>query len=247
MTYESLCSRCIDHMERTVNALAARVPAPVIVERHGNPYARYQEQTIYQAIILKLTRLVSNLSAAQLLLNHGYVQEQAALQRMLDEGDEDIMFLTMAVISNDITELHARFLAAFWEEEFDQPTAMKSTQKRPFIPRKNITSWIARHPLSGIDESTGVTITSTVYKTYSGYIHGAAPHIMDMYGGSPARFHMRGMLGTTRQKDHADDLLNYYHRVIVSFAFAAKAFGDEEMFFAIRQFSNHFGEQTGLG
>jgi hypothetical protein len=100
--------------------------------------------------------LVSNLSAAQLLLRNGYAQEQGALQRMIEEGDEDITFLTLAIMSNDITDLHKRYLAAFWEEEFDQPTAIKSAQRRPSIPRKNINAWIARHPLSGIDESTGV-------------------------------------------------------------------------------------------
>jgi hypothetical protein len=117
-----------------VNTLAARVPGPVLVKLHGNPFVRYKEQRIHQAVVLKLARLVSNLNAAQLLLDSGYVQEQGALQRMLDEGAEDITFLTLAIISNDITDLHKQYLAAFWEEEFVQPTAMKSTQKRPSIP-----------------------------------------------------------------------------------------------------------------
>lgn len=245
MAHESLCAECIKNMERTVHALASRVPAPVLIDLHGNPFVRYTEQTIHQAVVLKLARLVSNLSAAQLLLDNGYVQEQGALQRMIDEGDEDLVFLTLAIMTNDTTDLHKRYLAAFWEEEFDQPTAINSTQKRPSIPRKNINAWIARHPLSGIDESTGVALTTTIHKTYSGYIHGASPHIMDLYGGSPPRFHMKGMLGTPRHDDHTEDLLNYYHRAIISFAFAAKAFGDEALFATINEFSLHFAEQTG--
>jgi hypothetical protein len=185
------------------------------------------DQTIYQAIVLKLARMVSNLNAAQLLLDHGYVHEQGALQRMLDEGDEDITFLTLALICNDVSDLHVRYLSAFWEEEFDDPSPQKSTQKRPNIPRKSINAWIARNELSGIDESSGVTLTTTLHKTYSGYVHGASPHI--------------------RHADHADDLLNYFYRGIVAFAFAAKAFGDDDMFDSIRNFSIEFSQLTGLG
>jgi hypothetical protein len=246
MAHANLCAECIKNMGRTVHILASRVPAPVLIHLHGKPFVRYTEQTIYQAVILKLARLVSNLSAAQLLLDNGYVQEQGALQRMIDEGDEDIMFLALAILSNDITELHQRYLAAFWMEEFDQPTAMQSTQRRPSIPRNKINAWIAQHPLSATDESTGVALTTTLHKTYSGYVHGAAPHIMDLYGGSPPRFHMRGLLGTPRHRDHTDDLLNYYYRAIIAFAFAAKAFGDETQFASIGEFSNHFSAQTGM-
>jgi hypothetical protein len=247
MAHESLCADCIENMLNTVQKLAARVPAPVLIELHGHRVFRYKEQTIHQAIVLKLARLVSNLNAAQLLLDHGFVQEQGALQRMIDEGNEDIAFLTFAIISNDITELHERYLTAFWEEEFDQSKAIESTQKRPFISRNKINAWIARHPFSGLDESTGVKVTTTIYKAYSGYIHGASPHIMDLYGGSPPQFHMQGMLGTPRHTEHTDDLLNYYHRAIASFAFAAKAFGDETLFKSIFEFSREFSQRTGKG
>jgi hypothetical protein len=245
MTNESLCAACIGNMMRTVQILAARVPAPVFVDMHGHTHIRYKEKTIQQAVVLKLARLVSNLNAAQLLLNNGYVQEQGALQRMIDEGDEDITFLTLAIMSNDVTELHMQYLAAFWQEEFDQPTALESTQKRPSIPRKKINAWIARHPFSGIDESTGVALTNTIHKTYSGYVHGAAPHIMDLYGGTPPRFHMKGMLGTPRHEEHADDLLNYYYRAIAAFGLAAKAFGDEALFAKIYAYSRDFASRTG--
>lgn len=191
--------------------------------------------------------MVSNLNAAQLLLDRGFVQEQAALQRMLDEGDEDITFLSLAIICDDLSDLHKRYLSAFWEEEFDNPSPLNSTQKRSNISRKNINAWIARNELSGVDESTAVTLTTTIHKTYSGYIHGASPHIMDLYGGNPARFHMDGMLGTPRHTEHNDDLLNYYYRGIAAFAFAAKAFGDEKLFDSIREYAIEFSQQTGLG
>lgn len=247
MDNTTLPGQTIALMKHTVDTLASGVPKPVMTTVNGHPCFRYKEQTIHQAVILKLARMVSNLNAAQLLLTHGFVQEQGALQRMLEEGNEDITFLTLAIICDDVSDLHTRYLNAFWEEEFDSPSPMKSTQKRPNIPRKSINAWIARNELSGIDESTGVALTTTIHKMYSGYVHGASPHIMDLYGGNPARFHMNGMLGTTRHAEHADDLLNYFYRGIVAFAFAAKAFGDNETFDSIREYSIEFSKLTGLG
>ena len=56
---------------------------------------RCVEQSIYQAIILKLARVVSGLHAALLLLEHGHIQEQAMFHRIHDELDEDILFLVL--------------------------------------------------------------------------------------------------------------------------------------------------------
>jgi hypothetical protein len=46
---------------------------------------------------------------------HGFVQEQAALQRILQELHEDITFLAYSKIFNDFTPLHQEFLDAFYE------------------------------------------------------------------------------------------------------------------------------------
>jgi len=63
---------------------------------------------------------------------------------------------------------------------------------------------------------------------------------MDMYGGSPAHFHVEGMLGTRRHTEYRLDLWNYYYRSILAFGVAAKAFGDEELFNQIDEFAIEF-------
>ena len=68
---------------------------------------------------------------------------------------------------------------------------------------------------------------------------------MDMFGGDPPRFHVRGMRGTERQAEHSADLWNYFYRGILAFGFTAKAFGDEELFGSIRAFSSEFARATG--
>jgi hypothetical protein len=68
---------------------------------------------------------------------------------------------------------------------------------------------------------------------------------MDMYGGTPPRFHVRGMQGSARQREHRADLWSYFYRGISAFAVAAKAFGDEELFKAIRTYCDEFAHASG--
>ena len=65
---------------------------------------------------------------------------------------------------------------------------------------------------------------------YSGYVHAASPHIMDMYGGKPGQFHMRGMLEHPAYNEYKQDLWNYFYRGIVLCSLAAEAFGNENLF-----------------
>ena len=124
----------LKRMENTVHRLAKRVPAPQRVPFRDSFVYRHVEKTIHQALVQKLARMVSTLHAARILMELGFAQEQGALQRILDEMQEDITFLTYGVIFNDISTLHKEYLEAFFEEEFDADTALESTQKRPMIP-----------------------------------------------------------------------------------------------------------------
>lgn len=190
---------------------------------------RFSEKDIYQAMLLKLARVQSLVRAAIVLLANGFVQEQGILQRAIDETNEDIMFLVYAVTNDKITELHKKFLDAFWEEEIDESgTMMESKQKRPMIPRKQIQAYLAKIEGVKIEPTRQQDAAKTIYKAYSGFVHGASPHLMDMYGGNPPHFHTNGMLGTPRIEEHADDLWNYAYRSLISHIAVAKAFGSEK-------------------
>ena len=111
---DALYSQTLSDMESTLAALAKRVPEPERVQMFDSFAFRYVEKTIHQAIVQKLARSISGVHAARILLESGFIQEQAALQRMLDEFQEDVLFLSYAVITNDVTDLHRRFLEAFY-------------------------------------------------------------------------------------------------------------------------------------
>lgn len=233
-------------MEGLLHTFEKQVPPPQRVFLGGQQVFRYTEKTIHQAIVQKLARLVSGLHAARLLLVHGYLQEQGALQRMLDEFQEDITFLCLAVIYNDIGELHLRYLDAFYQEEFDKPEdPIGSTQRRPMISREKIRAYIAKSEAAELEPSRGIQLSKTMSKAYSGFVHGASPHIMEMYGGNPAKFHVQGMLGAPIIAGHEKDIWNYFYRGIIAFGFAAKAFGAEELFKSIQDYCNHFEVASG--
>jgi hypothetical protein len=217
----------LDLMQRSFRDFESGVPhKPELVELPFGLAWRFIEKDIYQAIFQKLARVQSFVRAAKVLLDHGFVQEQAALHRMIDETNEDIMFLVYAVTNDTVTDLHKQYLDAFWEEEIDESGALiSSEQKRPMIPRKKIRAYLARIEKANIDESSHNEVMRTINKAYSGYVHGASPHIMEMYGGDPPRFHIDGMMGTRRMIAHADDLWNYAYRSFVSHIAFAKAVG----------------------
>jgi hypothetical protein len=206
---------------------------------------RYAERTIQQAMIQKLARVVSGLHAARLLLENGLLQEQAAIQRMLDEFHEDILFLAYAVINNQFESLHQEYLDAFYLEEFDAPTAVESSQDRSMVPRRKVRAYVSRVDLAGSDPSTGVTLSRTIHRGYSGFVHGASPHLMDMVEGDPPRFRIHGMQGTSRQEQHRQDLYNPFFRAIIAFAVVAKAFGDNELSQSLRAYLLEFDRLSG--
>jgi hypothetical protein len=233
-------------MHSAFDRLEKQVPPPQQVWLHNTFFMRYVEQTLHQALIQKLARVVSGLHALLILHRNGFVQEQGAIQRTIDEFNEDILFLAAGNQERELPDLHRNYLAAFYKEEFDVPgDALASSQKRWSAPRDKIRAYVTRALGAGQDASTIVDVGRTISKAYSGYVHGASPHIMEMYGGDPPRFHLAGLLGTPRMEGHAEDVWDYFYRSLCSFAVAAKAFGDAPLLSALTEYIDGFETSSG--
>ena len=219
----------LEVLERAFRRLERRVPPPRRQEWKDVFVFRYAERTIHQAIVQKLARTISGLHAIQILLERGLFQEQGAIQRVVDELQEDVIFLSLGVIRGALTPLHDTYLEHFYAEEFTDPSdIMGSHQSRGMIRREKIRAYVNGD--TGADSSRADIAGRVITKAYSGFVHAASPHIMDMYGGMPPRFDVKGEFKSYRMELHADDALNYFFRALHSMAFAAKALGDEEMF-----------------
>jgi len=206
------------------------VYSPEFVDLSYGKAFRYKEKNIHQALILKLARAQSAVRASRVLLNNGFVQEQSMLSRVIDETNEDIAFLVYAVTNDTLTPLHQQYLDYFWEEEIDESGNMiDSKQKRGMTSRKKIRAYLSKIEGNVLDPSKSIELSRTLNKTYSGFVHGAAPQIMDLYVGKPPHFHINGMLGTIRIEENTNDLWNYMYRTLISHALVAKAFGAEDI------------------
>lgn len=233
-------------MEHWFRHLEAMVPPPQAVPFRGSLVLRFTEKSIHQAVVLKLARVVSGLHAARLLMTQGFVQEQALLHRTIDELGEDVIFLASAIANGPPTALHEQYLEAFWAEPIPAEGEIVGNVSKPNVPpRRKIHAEIQR-ALGGAAEPTRAVATmKALHTTYSGYVHGAAANIMDLCGGSPPRFHVRGMTGTPREAEHLNDSWNYVYRSLVAFAFALEAFGDRDRFNQVGAFMQHFQTQSG--
>ncbi len=208
---DALYTSSLKAMDQWFEALAQTIEQPCRIEKERTYDYRYKKQSVYQAIILKLARIVTGLRAISTLNKAGLYQEQAALQRMQDECDEDVMFLSFATIHNDFTEHHQKYLDYFFQEEFDDPdSALNSTQKRGMISRQKIRAFITKDRDNGFSQSYVVEVFRSIRKLYSGYVHGASPHIMELYFGNPPKFHLLNTADSPFVQTYTNDRLNYY-------------------------------------
>lgn len=237
--FDETCGVC----EGAFHRLAGLVPPPVFV----NEEFRYQEKTIEQAMVLKLSRVISGLHAVRALLDRGLYQEVSVLFRVLDELGEDLQFLGEAVRTGTITDQQRAYLESFYQEEFSDPkNPMASTQDRPTVSRRKIHAAIAASPRFAVNPSDGQALYQTVSKALSGYVHGASVHILDSYGGSPPRFHVSGMLGTPRQETYERGVLDYLYRGLHAVMLVASLFKEEHLARDLFAFRAHFEKKTGM-
>jgi hypothetical protein len=82
-------------------------------------------------------------------------------------------------------------------------------------------------------------------QAFSGYVHGAYPHIMEMFGGNPPRFHLSGMLNTPRIDEWHGQLVGYVYRLTMASVFVARKLGIKEMEQHIRELVREVEERTG--
>lgn len=234
-------------MQNAFRRLEAQVPPPQPVPWGDSFVFRHVEKTIQQALVQKAARLISTLHAIDVLLLNGHLQEQATLQRILDEIGEDIFFLAAAITNDQITDRHRQYLEEFYAEEFPDPGNLTARHQKPnMVPRKKIRAYVNRVLSTDPNPSRLSDIGESVSSIYSGFVHASSPQIMDMCGGDPPLFHIEGMLGTPRMAEHIRDAWNYYYRGLTAITVIAKAFGDKPLVDTMYQYIVKFEETSGV-
>jgi hypothetical protein len=231
-------------LEKAFHILESGLEKPDYIKHGDGCVFRYKSQSIEAAIIQKLARVISGLNASLALLENGFTQEMGALFRMLDEFNEDIIFISQPLRTGELTELHQKYLVSFYQEEFDDVDPFLSEQRRPTIKRNKIQAAISKMPENELNPSDSQELSRTIHQAYSGYVHGASVHILEMYGGNPPRYHLSGMLGTPRIDEFTNDLWNYVYRGLLSVMMASLSLGNKELTGQLFEFRKYFEETS---
>lgn len=233
-------------IENAFREIEATVPSPAFIELGPGKVFRFKEESVEAAIVQKCARMISGLNASLVLLKTGYVQELGALFRMLDEFNDDILFLCQAIREGEVSDLHKKYLKAFYQEEFDNPdNAFLSEQKRETIQRRKIHSAISRIPEQELNPSDAKQLLRTLSQAYSGYVHAASPHVMEMYGGYPPKFHVTGMLGTPRIAESQKNAWNYVYRGLITTMIVVLTFKKHDLLKELYKFREYVEIQSG--
>jgi len=213
-------------LEQEYSFMADAFDPPVMVTQGSASWFRYRKQSDSLLCFLKGVKLVSTLNAALVLLRHGYVQEVGALGRMADDFFNEIMFFIQTADGPAPTRDHERFFTEFFQEEFEDPDdPLGSSKNRDNVPRRKIFAAFGQLAKEHLNPSDAQNTLTTIHRTFSGYVHGAYPHIMELFGNQPSRFHMTGMLGTTRISEWRQQFVIYLYRAIMASVFVSRKLG----------------------
>ncbi|MEO7324961.1 MAG: hypothetical protein ABIW82_09050 [Dokdonella sp.] len=233
-------ARAVDAIEEAVQALHSRLHPPAFVHLKGHtPAFRHDQRDYILMSHLKCVRSVSLLHAGIALLANGFYQEVGILCRCLSESFEDVLFLATPLGEDGKpSKAQMQLVEEFFQEEFEDPSKPVGTQqKRQRVPRDQVLAGMARIDGNPLNASDGKELTRMLHMGKSGYVHGAYPHIMELFSASPdkngepdvanGRFAMSGRMPGQRTSEMLDALASAGHNTAIATCVGAKRLGDK--------------------
>ena len=120
-----------------------------------------------------------------------------------------------------------------------------SEQKRNRVPRRKVYAALGKITGDIVNPSDGAELHRTLSQAMSGFVHGAYPHIMELYGGNPPHFHLNGMLGTPIHEISIMQARHYYYRGIQALMLLSQAFQNETLATELLYLRNSFEKKFG--
>ena len=205
---ERLANRVIP-LERFVHFLAARLERPYLFRGSNERGFRYETPDYCHFCLLRSSRMVSALNASIGLAKDGYVQEIAVLLRTIIEYSSQVDYVLLHRANDGVpTGRAATFVSSFFEDS--RRTGGEASKKRMKLNQKDVHDAVGKN----LDEfnseiakgKKASELMSNVYIAFSNYVHGRYPETMDLYGGRPGRFHLRGMRGTPKDSENIETI-----------------------------------------
>jgi hypothetical protein len=197
----------ISPLEGIVQAFAASLTRPKRYEECSDRGFRFEAPDVRHFCLLKAARVVSALNAAVHLARGGYVQEVGVLSRTIIECTTHIEY----VLDMDNSDEHEAAVKAYIEAFLRRHSAAEIVRAQ--VPQGKVHATIGK-TLDEIavqygdikERKPSATLYSHVYRLLSNYVHAKYPECMDMYGGTPGKFHLQGMSGTPKDNENLEQI-----------------------------------------
>jgi hypothetical protein len=197
-------------LERVIGILSGLLPPPTFVHTTEDWHFRYENPDIRHFCLLKAVRAVSTLNAAFELARKGYVQELAVLMRILSECTRHIEY----VLDQDDSEQHKANVQKYLREFFEDKDRDPEAEIKGVLIREKVINEQLGKTLDEIAAAHGETegrvpaakLFHRSSRAFSFYVHARYPESMDLYGGTPGRFHLHGMRWTPKDRENAETL-----------------------------------------
>jgi len=209
----------ISSLNHFVEVVANEFRSPVYCISDEGSCFRFQSPANAHFCILKLARAVSGLNASMVLARNGFAQELCVLVRTIIECTTLIDWVLGAVDGTDDYQNAVQSHVASFFADHDRVAGVHTPAnlKQERI-HKEVGATLDRFLSdSGIEIGRPAKeLFSKTYLTYSYYVHARYPECMDMYGGSPSKLHVRGMLQTPKDGENLDILDTFARSVELS-------------------------------
>ena len=198
----------IGYQEGAIQLLTDTLDNPIYHEEHYG--FRYRNPGPAHFCLLKAIRCVSALRAIMVLLRSGFTQEIAVLIRSIVENTTHIEFVLVGYEEGRLGEPQQRYVSEYFADcKRDQTKNYSKLRVRQLDVHKLVGSslddQISRSERAAeFRDVDSAKLMSNQYLCYSNYVHSRYPEVMDLYGGGPPRFHLRGMSNTPKDAENLD-------------------------------------------
>ena len=197
-------------LESVIELFSDLLTAPKLFVSETVRGFRYENPDVRHFCLLKAARTVSALNASLELARKGYTQEIAALMRIVAECTRHIEY----VLDIDGSAEHRSNVEKYLREFFDDiqrapEAAIKGVLIREKVINEQLGKTLDRISMERGDTAERVPAAQLFHRSsrsFSFYVHARYPEAMDLYGGLPGRWHLRGMSKTPKDRENLETL-----------------------------------------
>jgi hypothetical protein len=204
----------IEPLERLLRLFAATLNAPHLRRGDGDTrFFRYDHPDVRHFCLLKSVVMISALNASFALARKGHIQEVNVLMRTVAECSTHIEFVIEPFNSDDHRAAADRYVKDYFADSKRSPVTeiTKAHIKQGKVHAalgKTLDDFAERHGDTK-GRIPAAVLYSNSYRIFSNFVHARYPEALDLFGGRPGEFHLRGMSGTPKDAENLATLQTF--------------------------------------